>query len=414
MWLATTLILGVALVLIVVADRRQEARYLDRAAAALRAAGDDGVRPNTLDGALDRLERATVVNDEDLTPRRAMAALDQMSTGAVLADETGEIIMRNRVAAPFATGRHGDALVEAEIQARLGDALRGEVTDAELRLHGPPERVLFIVGSPLVIDGEVIGAIVRIDDVSEEQRLDAMRRDFVANVSHELRTPVGALSLLAETLDGEEDPAVVANFLGRIHGETHRLNRLIDDLLDLSRIEAGAGDHLEEVSVVALIDEVISTMRGPAERAGVTLGADQDANADVADVDVIGDRAQLFSALSNLVDNAIKYSADGDAVHVRLAAHGGDCAIAVVDEGVGIPQRDLNRIFERFYRVDKARSSETGGTGLGLSIVRHVAANHGGRVEVVSQEGIGSTFTLILPTRATSEVDVEAVWGGAR
>ncbi len=407
MWLATTLILCVVLAGVLTATRRREATWLDKVSATLRTTGDDGVPPQTIDAALDRLERAATV-EEDLTPRRAMAALDQMSTGAVLADETGSIVMRNRMAAPFATGRHGDALVEAEIQARLTDALGGEVTDAEVRLHGPPERMLFIVGSPLVVDAEVIGAIVLIDDVSEEQRLDAMRRDFVANVSHELRTPVGALSLLAETLEGEDDPVVVANFLGRIQKETTRLSRLIDDLLDLSRIEAGAGDHLEEVAIDPLIDDVVAALRASAERSGVSLQVEHAS----ASPEVIGDRAQLFSALSNLIDNALKYSPDGGAVHVRVAVLAGDCAIAVADEGVGIPQRDLHRIFERFYRVDRARSSETGGTGLGLSIVRHVAANHGGRVEVVSQEGVGSTFTLILPTRATTQVDLEAVTGG--
>ena len=399
MWALTALVLAAVAAAILVGVLTMQSRSNEdrrrRIVQILRTAGDDGVPPTTLDGAIGRLESAapTAMHRPGASVVHLLSALDEMPTGAVIVDADGETIARNRMAEPFASGRHGDALVEAAIQARIKDALVGQTTDEELRLHGTPERVINIIGTPLVVGGELIGAIVLVEDSSEHDRIDSIRRDFVANVSHELRTPVGALSLLAETLHGEEDPEVVARFLGRIQGETERLSRLIDDLLDLSRIEGGMGDQAASAALASIVREAVGGVREAAAHKEITISLELDESGQ----SVIGDRHQLVSAVTNLLENAVKYSAAGTEVGVRLVSHGDEVAIAVVDTGIGIPNKDQTRVFERFYRVDRGRSKESGGTGLGLSIVRHVAVNHGGRVELVSQEGQGSTFTMILP-----------------
>ncbi len=385
--------LAIVLAVVVGVNQRRERLLLERIRVALRTAGDDRIEPRSVDAAFDRLENLLHSDESALDDRRAVAAFEELATGAVIADADGQIILRNRVARPYATGRHGDALVENVIRARLQDALRGEHTDEELQLHGPPDRVLLVVGSPIVEANELVGAVVLIDDISEQQRLDAVRRDFIANVSHELRTPVGALSLLAETLQDETDPEIVATFLDRIQDESERLAHLIDDLLDLSRIEAGASEDVELTDLAQVIRESAWAVGAVANHRDIEVKLDL---AEVAPL--LGDRAQLVSAVTNLFSNAVKFSDPGSEVSGRLVAHGDEVAVVVADSGAGIPQKDINRVFERFYRVDRGRAAGTGGTGLGLSIVRHVAVNHGGRVELTSQEGVGSTFSMILPT----------------
>jgi len=239
------------------------------------------------------------------------------------------------------------------------------------------------------------GTVVLVDDVSELRRLEAVRRDFVANVSHEPRTPVGAMGVLAETLADELDPEVMRRLASRITGEAERAGRLIDGLLDLSRIEAAGVHGSRRVDLGTVVATAIERVRHLAEQQGVELVAP----AGATDVAVQGDENQLVSAVVNLLENAVKYSDEGSAVEVSAGTPSpGSVEVVVRDRGIGIPARDLERIFERFYRVDRARSRETGGTGLGLSIVRHVATNHGGEVLVESQEGRGSTFTLRLPS----------------
>jgi len=396
MLVAAVVVLALALLAVVVIARSRQTAQLQRVVDLLRLSGDDGLAPSTLEAGLDRLHSRVMrpARPSDVSFDQLASALDEMPTGAVVADAGGQVVFRNRVAAPFESGRHGDALIEESVQARLRYGLAGETTDDEVRLHGPPERVFFIVGSPLIIEGELIGAIVLVDDVTEQHRIDAVRRDFVANVSHELRTPVGALSLLAETLEGETDPDVVQRFLGRIQDETVRLSRLIDDLLDLSRIEGGADDDVEPVELGGVIRESVAAVREAAQHKGVAVTFE----VPETPVQLLGDHSQLTSAITNLLENAVKYTDAAGEVACRMVTHGDEAAIAVVDSGSGIPQKDLHRVFERFYRVDRGRSTASGGTGLGLAIARHVAVNHGGRVEVVSQEGIGSTFTMILPT----------------
>jgi two-component system sensor histidine kinase SenX3 len=218
----------------------------------------------------------------------------------------------------------------------------------------------------------------------------------VANISHELKTPVGALSLVAETLEGEDDPAVVARLSHRMRTEAERLGRIIEDLLDLSRIEAEESPSRDPVSIHLILGQAVDRLRPVAEHRGIHLEVVEPS----PNLLVRGDRRQLVSAIHNLVDNAIKYSEDGSAVEVRVTYDHEWIEITVSDHGIGIPSRDLERVFERFYRVDRARSRDTGGTGLGLAIVRHVAGNHGGEVSVESREGEGSTFRLQLPNGA--------------
>jgi two-component system sensor histidine kinase SenX3 len=350
------------------------------------------------DVAIDRItrsfERVKQRDDDTRTAEvRLEQALDQVTQGVAICDATGTIVARNAFARTFAEARHGEALVDAAVRELLADSLRGARGHREVQLHGPPQRSLQVRASPLHAEHELVGAIAVIDDVSEQKRIESVRRDFVANVSHELKTPIGALALLAETLADEPDPDVVRRLSGRLRDESFRVSDIVDDLLALSRIEAHESLAVASVPVDAVVAEAVVRVRPTADQHQVAIGV----VADEPDLHLDADRSQLVSAVANLLDNAVKYSEAGSPVEVRIGATDEHVLIAVRDHGIGIPTRDLERIFERFYRVDKARSRVTGGTGLGLSIVRHVAQNHGGEVEVQSREGEGSTFTLVLP-----------------
>jgi two-component system sensor histidine kinase SenX3 len=323
------------------------------------------------------------------------AVLDHIQEGVVVCDASGELIFHNASANHLGVTSSG-VLAEEAISDALQRATQGESPEHTLELFLPSPRRLVIRAFPLTAAGDPSGAVAIIQDASDRHRLEAIRRDFVANVSHELKTPVGALSLLAETLDGEEDPEVVERLAKRVATEAERLGQIIDDLLDLSRIEANESPRREMVPLAVIVGEAVELLRAVAASSDVRLEVD----APPQHLAVPGDRRDLVSAVSNLVDNAIKYSERGSLVQVRVSADDDAVEIAVIDQGAGIPARDLERIFERFYRVDRARSRLTGGTGLGLSIVRHVAVNHSGSVRVESHEGEGSTFTLRLPVRS--------------
>jgi two-component system, OmpR family, sensor histidine kinase SenX3 len=320
-------------------------------------------------------------------------AVDQAGQGLVVCDEEGTVVLRNAPARELMNARDGDLLAEKAVEAALGRALAGSDHEETLDLYSPTRHTLEIRAFPLGGGTHPAGAVALVDDVSELRRLEAVRRDFVANLSHELKTPLGALSLLAETLDGEDDPEVVTRLTSRLGAEARRFSRIVDDLLDLSRIEAGATGTLAPTTLSATIGEAVEGFQEQAATRNIRL--------EVSPVDgeifVMANRRDLASAVANLVDNAIKYSEPGGAVYVGGDRRDGRARLWVRDEGVGIPRRDQERIFERFYRVDRARSRWTGGTGLGLAIVRHVAAYHGGDVAVDSVEGDGSTFTLSLP-----------------
>ncbi|MEZ5145246.1 MAG: ATP-binding protein [Acidimicrobiales bacterium] len=309
-------------------------------------------------------------------------------------DEQGETVFRNHIAASYESGRHSDALVAAAVEELIDDALAGVHANRTLDLFGPPRRTLVITATPLFAESASVGALAVIEDVTEQRRVDAVRRDFVANISHELKTPVGAISLLAETLLAEDDVEVSQRLTTRMVDEALRVNRTIEDLLELSRIENEEMPRLEPVPVHLVLAEGVDRIRPAAEQAGIPVQV-HEPDPRLA---VMGDRRQLVSAVYNLLDNAVKYSDPGSPVEVRAGTDGRYVDIAVQDHGIGIPARDLERVFERFYRVDQARSRQTGGTGLGLAIVRHVVSNHDGEVRVESRLGEGTTFTLWLPS----------------
>jgi len=316
-------------------------------------------------------------------------AIHSLSVGVIIVDAKGVVTFRNKLAESVTGVVHSDVLVEEVVEQHLSAALNGETKRQVLDLFGPPRKVFSVSATPLLLGG----AVAMIEDITERYLVDAVRTDFVANISHELKTPVGALAVLAEALSQEDDLDIIHRLSEKMVDEAIRVGRTIDDLLELSRIEFGGEAVKDEVDAQAIISESISRVSPLASTHAIK----------VAMVDfrgplkVVGDRRQLVSAIGNLVENAVKYSEVGSAVEVTARGDGDWVEFTVKDFGLGIPSRDLDRVFERFYRVDRARSRDTGGTGLGLAIVRHVANNHGGEVSVTSIEGEGSTFALKIP-----------------
>lgn len=243
-------------------------------------------------------------------------------------------------------------------------------------------------------------AVVYVDDHSEYARMEATRRDFVANVSHELKTPVGAMGLLAEALlASADDPETVRHFAEKMVAEAHRLADMIGELIELSRLQGG--ERLPDLGIVdvdTVVAEALSRHKVAAENADIAIATDAPTG-----YKVLGDQPLLVAALANLVSNAIAYSPRGTPVSVSRRRRGDNIEISVTDRGIGIDKDDQERVFERFFRVDKARSRATGGTGLGLAIVKHVAANHNGAIRLWSQPGTGSTFTLSIPAYPKTE-----------
>lgn len=539
-------VLVVAVVVAALAGRRSGRQAISQRLTALGSRlGIDAPEDSTnIEVALSYLEQVTgaateAVADSSADAIRLRRSLDALPEGVVLCDESGAVVYRNARADLLMSSRHGDALAAQAVTELLEDAWDHGTAERTLDLYGPPRRTLSVRAS-LIDDGRrPLGVIATIEDISEKRRLEEIRRDFVANVSHELKTPMGALGLLAETLVAEPDTEVGRRLASRIHTEAFRVSRIIDDLLDLSRIESEEAPPREPVLVNLVMAEAVERVRSTAEQRGITITLSEPD----PPVAVLGDRRQLVSAMHALIENAVTYSYGGSDVavqgtHVKATAgalgtavqsaraeaaldvgavaggasgpgesapratseagyapatqpggiatswrdpltppkgspigsngqpqaHASQPAadpagaytgpqampgagngagtgrpavstppapltgaapptpgtagggngtfraetaqptishdtvrISVVDHGIGIPARDLERIFERFYRVDHGRSRDTGGTGLGLSIVRHVASNHQGWVEVESREGEGSTFTLVLP-----------------
>jgi two-component system, OmpR family, sensor histidine kinase SenX3 len=379
---------------------RRRVRALARRLAGVAEVAEHVAAPpaGDLGAAVEAVEQAAAGlterrNEVTAAESRLASALEAIPQGVVIYDESGHIAYANDQATGYLAARHGDALVEEAIAELVEVAVAQGDASRSVEVFGPPRRTLEVRALPLGREGDRLGVLVVIDDVSARRRLEAVRRDFVANISHELKTPVGALVLLAETLLSEDDPAVAQRLAQRLLDESLRVSRTIDDLLELSRIEAEEQALRDPVPVHLCVAEAVDRVRPAAERRSVELVVEEpDARATV-----VGDRRQLVSAISNLLDNAVKYSDADSTVEVRARTDGQWVEIGVQDHGIGIPRRDLGRIFERFYRVDRARSRDTGGTGLGLAIVRHVANNHHGEVSVQSQEGEGSTFTLRLP-----------------
>jgi two-component system sensor histidine kinase SenX3 len=324
------------------------------------------------------------------------AALNSLPSGVVISDANGVVLFKNAAAQAISGIRHIDVLVDEAVVALLKDTVGTQAQHRRFDTAGLPSRS-FDLRTQRLIDGKLVGTI---EDVTEQARIDTVRTDFVANLSHELKTPIGGIAALADTMIGETDPQVIERLTSRIVDESYRLSRIVDDLLDLSRIEFGSTDDWEPVVISEVVDEVVARLQHESLRTGVSIEVRH-----TVPVRVLGDRMQLVSALENLVTNAVKYSGDGKKVTVEVHATDELVSIAVIDQGIGIAAKDHQRIFERFFRVDRARSRTTGGVGLGLSIVRHVVSNHGGTVSVVSEEGRGSTFTIVLPRETTSVVD---------
>jgi two-component system sensor histidine kinase SenX3 len=240
--------------------------------------------------------------------------------------------------------------------------------------------------------------LVLLSDESEAERVHEVRRDFVANISHELKTPIGALSLLSEAvLSAKDEPAAVEKFASRMQQEAKRLTELVQEIINLSRLQDSDPLQIAEpLSVGELISEAVDQCQTTSEARKIRLSVSEQ-----TDVKVFGDRDQLLMAIHNLIENAINYSPENTKVSISTSTEADIVTISVADQGIGIPESDLERIFERFYRVDPARSRETGGTGLGLSIVKHVAAKHGGEIKVWSSQNVGSTFAFRLPIYQT-------------
>ncbi len=361
--------------------------------------------PKSLEESLALLERATdnavaAVHEASSETIRIRRALDALPQAVLIRDEHGETVFSNHNALMLMSGRHGDALAAQAVEELLQSTPIGATEERTLELYGPPRRTLVVRTESIDNGTRVLGVMAVIDDVSERRRLEGIRRDFVANVSHELKTPMGAVGLLAETLLAETEPQVAQRLAHRIHTEAFRISRVIDDLLDLSRIENEESPPREPVLVNLVMAEAAERVRAAAEQLNVQVVLDEPD----PPVAVLGDRRQLTSAVYNLLENAVKFSYENSDVSCTGRLAGDEVLIEVADAGVGIPARDLERIFERFYRVDQGRSRSTGGTGLGLAIVRHVAANHRGSVQVESREGEGSTFTLRLPLQPRSDV----------
>jgi two-component system sensor histidine kinase SenX3 len=390
-----------------VVRRRHTAELVD----ASRRMGVDATPPALDDpapvvAALERAARLARAEVDQVTRarERLQMALDSLSQAVLIIDAAGTVVERNAAAEAFVSARHSDALVEAAVAELVERALRGEHASRTIDLFDPPRRVLVVTTTPLESEAGR-AAVAVVEDMTERRQLEAVRTDFVANISHELKTPVGAIGLLAETLQSEDDPTVSARLAGRIQVESLRVGRTIEDLLELSRIELGQVSVLEPVILDEIVEEAVGRIRPAAEQAGITLVTD----AVDREVEVSADRRQLTSALSNLLDNAVKYSDTGRTVEVSVSEEGDEVVLCVADHGIGIPSRDIERVFERFYRVDQARSRQTGGTGLGLAIVRHVVANHHGSVEVESRLGEGSRFTLRFPAHHADGATVEGV-----
>ncbi|MFC4471806.1 sensor histidine kinase [Streptomyces xiangluensis] len=360
----------------------------------------------------------TSLHTDPVLPPGVDTVLSVLRSSAVVLDEADAVVKASSAAYALGLVRGGKLAVEPMLQMARDTRRDGEIRQVELDLprRGTGRGEALAVSARVAPLGSRL-VLLLVEDLTEARRIEAVRRDFVANVSHELKTPVGALSLLSEAVMGaSDDPEAVERFAGRMQIEATRLTNLVQELIDLSRVQND--DPLEDAEAVRvdeLVAEAIDRCRHQAGTKQITMAANVGGGpvgtsdeggggrrADgTADLQIWGNRGQLAAALGNLVENAVNYSPARTRVGIaarRVPAPGGDLIeVAVTDQGIGISEKDRERVFERFYRVDPARSRHTGGTGLGLAIVKHVAASHGGEVTVWSSEGQGSTFTLRLP-----------------
>lgn len=328
-------------------------------------------------------------------PPGIAAVLSALRSSALVVDPADTVLKASAPAIAMGLVRERRIAVR-ELEDLVRQVRRdGQIRETELvvqRAPGLPPRHVSARVAPL--GSQLVLALV--EDRTREHRVESIRRDFVANVSHELKTPVGAIRLLSDAvLEAADDPEAVQRFAARMHTESERLARLVQQIIELSRLQGD--DPLDEptsVPVDEILDRVIDENLTDANANGISLVRDGQ-----RDLVLLGNREQVALAVGNLVTNAIAYSPEGSTVVVSAKAGENTVDLSVTDQGIGIPADEIDRIFERFYRVDPARHRSTGGTGLGLSIVKHVAASHGGDVHVWSVEGQGSTFTLTLPRK---------------
>jgi two-component system, OmpR family, sensor histidine kinase SenX3 len=344
-----------------------------------------------------QMHKATPVDEPAIAPSVA-SVLSVLRSSALVVDENDEVVKASAPA--YSLGLVSGNHINVNELADLVRQVRrdGQIRETELVLsrgHATPRVHVMARVAPL--SSRLVLALI--EDRTRERRVEAIRRDFVANVSHELKTPVGAIGLLAEAVqEASEDPEAVIRFAGRMQTESARLSRLVQQIIELSRLQGDDPlDDPEPVDVDRMIAYAIDQTTIEAKAKNIEVVTDGESG-----VVVLGNGDEVALALGNLVANAVNYSPDNRRVVVAAKANKSMVDLTVTDQGIGIPRAEIDRIFERFYRVDPARHRSTGGTGLGLSIVKHVAASHGGEIRVWSVEGQGSTFTLSLPRRASS------------
>jgi two-component system sensor histidine kinase SenX3 len=333
--------------------------------------------------------------EEPVLPAGIATVLSVLRSSALVVDEKDEVLKASAPAYAFGLVRDNEVAVE-ELAELVRQVRRdGQIRETELVMsRGRAVAPLHVTARVAPLSSRLVLALV--EDRTRERRVEAIRRDFVANVSHELKTPVGALNLLAEAVqEAADDPEAVTRFAGRMQTESARLTRLVQQIIELSRLQGD--DPLYEPQIVdvdAVVSRSIDQSTIDAQSKKISVVHDGERG-----LQILGNGDEVALALGNLVANAVAYSPDGSRVVVAARTDDLMVDLTVTDQGIGIPASEIERIFERFYRVDPARHRSTGGTGLGLSIVKHVAASHGGEVRVWSVEGQGSTFTLTLPRR---------------
>ncbi len=339
----------------------------------------------------DRQMHRVPPQEEPAVPPAVATVLSVLRSSALVVDETDRVLKASAPAYALGLVR-GDALTVPNLADLVREVRRdGQIRETELVL--PRGRAAIHLTARVAPLG-TRQVLALVEDRTRERRVEAIRRDFVANVSHELKTPVGALNLLAEAVqDAADDPEAVVRFAGRMQTESARLSRLVQQIIELSRLQGDEPlDLAEPVDVDKVIAAAIDQSAIDAQSKRITVVHDGERA-----LQALGNADEVALALGNLVANAVAYSPDNSTVVVAAKTADTMVELCVTDQGIGIPAPELERIFERFYRVDPARHRSTGGTGLGLSIVKHVAATHGGDVRVWSVEGHGSTFTLSLP-----------------
>ena len=350
--------------------------------------------------AIDEIEEQRI--KADAFRQQLVTALDSLNYGIAIYGQDDQLIHTNPYASSFLSGVHSGALIADAIDELFQTRDGQEVIDQELDVfdNSHPSSVthsrkktFYIILRELSIEGNQIGSVVTIEDISEQERLESVRRDFISNISHELKTPIGAIALLTETLLGEPDTDLVQKFAPNILQETERLSETIDDLLSLSRIEHGSTDSFNQIDLLKCIEQAIDRVNTFAKQNEVTVLT----SFPPAPVHLFGDELQLTSAFYNILENSVKYKRINQGnVHLTVQQLDDFIEVEISDNGIGIPTKDLDRIFERFYCVDRSHSGS--GVGLGLAIVRHVIVNHEGVIRIESTEGVGTTFFIQFPT----------------